>query len=170
MVKTPTNYNPHLSTVANIAKKTKSKKLNDTVCDIRQLSMGQRSKPCAAIPAGDIWGKHRNFNTTFWSIRVFQSLSILEFVSKNLKTRPFSPMCVSAITPASDSQPLPQNGHLGIATKNPNNDLRTFRIAIPEKAKSHPDGWPKCKIRLAPRPGLEPGTCGLTVQKSTGHS
>ncbi len=48
--------------------------------------------------------------------------------------------------------------------QNPNNDLRTFSISIPKKAKKPPRRVAKCKIRLAPRPGLEPGTCGLTVQ------
>jgi len=29
-----------------------------------------------------------------------------------------------------------------------------------EKAKGHPEGWPECLLCLAPRPSLEPGTCG----------
>jgi hypothetical protein len=37
-----------------------------------------------------------------------------------------------------------------------------------QKAKRPtPKSWPKCLILLAPRPGLEPGTCGLTVRRST---
>ena len=33
--------------------------------------------------------------------------------------------------------------------------------------KAHSEEWAKCLNFLAPRPGLEPGTYGLTVRRST---
>ena len=52
-----------------------------------------------------------------------------------------------------------------------NTDPRTFSPMVPEvppkSKKPNRDGWAKCKNRnkkvLAPRPGLEPGTYGLTA-------
>ena len=52
----------------------------------------------------------------------------------------------------------------------PNTDSRTFGLWIPKMQKAQP--WAGLSARtttefLAPRPGLEPGTYGLTVRTST---
>ncbi len=42
--------------------------------------------------------------------------------------------------------------------------VATWRL---ESKKPNRVDWAKYLILLAPRPGLEPGTCGLTVRRST---
>jgi HPt (histidine-containing phosphotransfer) domain-containing protein len=51
--------------------------------------------------------------------------------------------------------------------------IRIARIRLPHayqkarKQKANPGGLAKCLNFMAPRPGLEPGTYGLTVRRST---
>ena len=48
---------------------------------------------------------------------------------------------------------------------------KTYTVPTPTLKNKKPShrGWAKCLNSLAPRPGLEPGTCGLTESQARGN-